>query len=157
MEEIIKILTEKKESIATMESATGGYIANAITNIEGSSEVFSFGAVTYSNFYKIKLGVSEKDINAYTVYSMEVARDMSKAIVEFANSRYGIGITGKLNREDKFNLGGKNNLVYISLYDRKRDIFLDEVLEVGAIAREKNKELILLRVIFLLKELLKEE
>ena len=52
MEEIVRILTLRNETISTMESATGGFIANAITNVEGASEVFSFGAVTYSNFYK---------------------------------------------------------------------------------------------------------
>ena len=49
MNEVIKLLTEKNKTISTMESCTGGGIANAITNIEGSSEVFKFGAVTYSN------------------------------------------------------------------------------------------------------------
>ena len=54
MEEIIKKLTELSKTIATMESCTGGAVANSITNIEGASLVFKFGAVTYSNEYKIK-------------------------------------------------------------------------------------------------------
>lgn len=45
-----------------MESCTGGGVANAITNIEGSSRVFMFGAVTYSNEYKIKMGVNRNII-----------------------------------------------------------------------------------------------
>ena len=66
MNEVIKLLTEKNKTISTMESCTGGGIANAITNIEGSSEVFKFGAVTYSNEYKIKMGVSSNIIDKYT-------------------------------------------------------------------------------------------
>lgn len=157
MEEIIKILTLRKESISTMESATGGYIANAITNVEGASEVFSFGAVTYSNFYKIKFGVDKKLIEKYSVYSMEVAHDMSRAITEYTNSRYGIGVTGKLNRVDRFNLSGKDNVVYISIFDQKKNYYLDRVLEMDDITREENKKKILLEIVILLKKMLSEE
>ena len=108
MEEIVRILTLRNETISTMESATGGFIANAITNVEGASEVFSFGAVTYSNFYKIKFGVSEEVIKKYSVYSMETAHEMSLAIAHYTKSRYGIGITGKLNCVDKNNLFKQN-------------------------------------------------
>ena len=156
MEEIIKILTLRKESISTMESATGGYIANAITNVEGASEVFSFGAVTYSNFYKIKFGVDKKLIEKYSVYSMEVAHDMSRAITEYTNSRYGIGVTGKLNRVDRFNLSGKDNVVYISIFDQKKNYYLDRVLEVEDTTREENKKKILLEIVILLKKMLSE-
>jgi nicotinamide mononucleotide (NMN) deamidase PncC len=47
MKEIIEILTKNKETISTMESCTGGGIANAITNVEGASEVLKFSAITY--------------------------------------------------------------------------------------------------------------
>ena len=157
MEEIIKILTLRKENISTMESATGGYIANAITNVEGASEVFSFGAVTYSNFYKIKLGVDKNLIKKYSVYSMEVAHDMSRAITEYTNSRYGIGVTGKLNRADRFNLSGKNNIVYISVFDQRKNNYLDSVLEMEDTTREENKKKILLEIVTLLKKMLSEE
>ena len=157
MEEIIKILTLRKENISTMESATGGYIANAITNVEGASEVFSFGAVTYSNFYKIKFGVDKNLIEKYSVYSMEVAHDMSRAITEYTNSRYGIGVTGKLNRVDRFNLSGKDNVVYISIFDQKKNYYLDKALEVEDTTREENKKKILLEIVILLKKMLSEE
>lgn len=157
MEEIIKLLTLRGESISTMESATGGFIANAITNVEGASEVFSFGAVTYSNFYKIKLGVDRNLIEKYSVYSMEVAHDMSRAITEYTNSRYGIGVTGKLNRVDRFNLSGKDNIVYISVFDQIKNNYSDSVLEVSNSTREENKKKILLEIVTLLKKMLSEE
>ena len=47
--EIVKLLKKAKKTIATMESCTGGGVVNCITNIEGSSEVLMFSAVTYSN------------------------------------------------------------------------------------------------------------
>ena len=109
MEEIIKKLTELSKTIATMESCTGGAVANSITNIEGASLVFKFGAVTYSNEYKIKMGVDSNIIDKYTVYSIETAMEMSKNIAEFSNADYGIGITGKINREDQNNMFGDNS------------------------------------------------
>ena len=87
-----------------MESCTGGFIASSITDVEGSSEILKFSAVTYSNEYKIKMGVKKETIDEYSVYSIEVAKEMSKQISDFAGSNYGIGITGKLNRQDEHRL-----------------------------------------------------
>ena len=39
LEEIVKILTKQNKTISTMESCTGGCLANAITNIPGASEI----------------------------------------------------------------------------------------------------------------------
>ena len=75
MDEVVRVLTEKHKTIATMESCTGGGVVNAITNIEGASEVLKFSAVTYSNEYKIKMGVDSQIIDKYSVYSMETAID----------------------------------------------------------------------------------
>ena len=111
MERVIKILTEKNKTISTMESCTGGGLANAITNIEGASEVLKFSAVTYSNLYKIKMGVSSDIIDKYSVYSIETAMEMSKNISLFTNSNYGVGITGKLNRLDINNPYGNDNKI----------------------------------------------
>ena len=67
MRELVELLINKKKTISTMESCTGGGVSNAITNIEGASEVLKFSAVTYSNFGKIKMGVSKKVIDKYSV------------------------------------------------------------------------------------------
>ena len=53
MKEIVEKLIKLNKTISTMESCTGGYVANGITNIPGASSVFMFGAITYSNDYKI--------------------------------------------------------------------------------------------------------
>ena len=119
MEELIKLLTEQNKTIATMESCTGGGIANAITNMPGASEVLKFSAVTYSNEYKIKMGVSAEIIDQYTVYSMETAMEMSKKISDFANADIGIGVTGKINREDIRNKSGDDSKIFVSIYDKQ--------------------------------------
>ena len=155
MEEIVKLLTNNKETISTMESCTGGAIANAITNIEGASEVIKFSAVTYSNDFKIKMGISPKIIEKYTVYSIEVAKEMSKIITNYTASDYGIGITGKLNRLDPANPYGKDNLVFISIYSKKDNKYTTATVECTSKTRIGNKELVLGTVILLLKNIIK--
>ena len=143
MKNIVELLIEKKKTISTMESCTGGAIANYITNIPDASQVFSFAAVTYSNEFKIKMGVSKEIIDKYTVYSMETARCMAKTIGEFTNSSYGVGVTGKLKKVDPNNLSGENDLCYLSIYDSDNDKYYDEIIKVINDTREDNKKQII--------------
>ncbi len=143
LKEIIEILTLKGKFISTMESCTGGGVANAITNIEGASEVLKFSAVTYSNEYKIKMGVRAEVIDKYSVYSDETAKEMSRNIAIFANANYGVGITGKLNRLDKNNLYGEDNRVFISIYDRDEDKYYEKDVVVDKASRKENKDVVI--------------
>ena len=154
MKEIIQKLTQNNQTISTMESCTGGYLANTITNINGSSEVFKFSAITYSNEYKIKLGVSPQTIEKYTVYSQKVANEMSKCISDYTNSDYGVGITGKLNRVDPHNPYGENNLVYISIYSKSLNKYFERTITCTKSTRLSNKKLVINNIIDLLKEII---
>lgn len=154
MKEIVETLTKMKKTISTMESCTGGALANLITNVEGASEVLRFSAVTYSNEFKIKMGVNESIIDEYSVYSIETAMEMSKNISKFTNSNYGIGITGKLNKKDNNNLYGDDNKVYISIYDRDNNKFYNYDINVIKIGRSNNKEEILTFIVEKLREIL---
>lgn len=142
MKEIVELLIKLNKKIATMESCTGGFIASSITDIEGSSSILNFSAVTYSNEYKIKLGVNKKTIEEYSVYSMNVAREMAKSISDFALSDYGIGITGKINRRDENNLFGDDNKIFYSIYDKENDKFYDYSLAAINDTRFNNKVMI---------------
>jgi len=154
LRELVEYLTKENKTIATMESCTGGGLANAITNIEGASNILKFSAVTYSNEYKIKMGVEKDAIEKYTVYSEQVAKEMSYAISKFAKSDYGIGITGKLNRIDEANPYGEDNIVFISIYDSDKDKYYNEKLEVLDKTRADNKELVIQKVIDILSSIL---
>ena len=154
MKEIVQKLIELNKTISTMESCTGGYIVNEITNIEGASDILKFSAVTYSNEYKIKLGVSKDKIEKYSVYSIEVANEMSKKISDYTNSDYGIGITGKLNRVDKNNSFGSNNKVYISIYDRSNNKNIESTIIVDKNSRKENKKMILNEILEKLNSIL---
>ena len=143
MKRVVDRLKEKNKTISTMESCTGGGIVNSITNIEGASEVLKFSAVTYSNEFKIKMGVSSDIIDKYSVYSIETAMEMSKNISKFTSSNYGIGVTGKLNRIDKNNLYGSDNTVYISIYDKDLDKFYNYNINVDKPSRKENKDIVI--------------
>ncbi len=155
MKEIVELLISKGETVATMESCTGGFIANAITNIEGASNVLQFSAVTYSNEYKIKMGVSDKTIDTYSVYSEEVAKEMSYQISEYAHATYGIGVTGKMNRQDPNNKRGEENVVYFSIYDANRESYYTKKLMLPFQSREECKNLILQEIVSLFLDQLK--
>ncbi len=151
--ELVEYLNLEKKTIATMESCTGGYIANSITNIEGASNILRFSSITYSNEYKIKMGVSKDIIDKYSVYSVEVANEMSKKISEFTNSDYGIGITGKLNRVDENNPYGEDNVVFISIYIKDKQESFTNQIKVGKKSREENKEEVLKETLKMMKDL----
>ena len=143
MERVINKLILENKTISTMESCTGGAIVNAITNIPDASRVLKYSAVTYSNEYKIKMGVSSELINKYTVYSIEVARCMAKTISNFTGSNYGVGVTGKLKKADENNPYGANDVVYLSIYDRDVDKYYDEKIKLRFDSRIDNKNQII--------------
>ncbi len=149
---IIHKLKNNGLTISTMESCTGGGVANAITNIEGASDVLRFSAVTYSNEYKIKMGVSKDILDKYSVYSMETAHEMAYHISLFTKSDIGVGITGKLNRADVNNHYGKDNEVFISIY--YLNTYHDMKIVVDKKTRKANKDYIIECIIGKLSELL---
>ena len=155
MKDVVNKLIKLNKTISTMESCTGGSLVNSITNIENSSLVLKYSAVTYLNEFKIKMGVSKVTIDKYSVYSIETAREMSKSISNFTNSNYGVGITGKLNRKDPNNLIGSDNRVFISIYDKDIDKYYSYEIEVHKKERTKNKKEVVDFIISKLLEIIK--
>jgi len=94
-EVVVKMLSAAHKTIAVAESCTGGAIANRITNVSGSSEVFINGCVTYSNESKVRLlGVREETLKAHGAVSEEVAREMAEGIRSRSGTEFGISTTG---------------------------------------------------------------
>ena len=100
------------------------------------------------------MGIQKETIDKYTVYSQEVANEMSKTISNYTNSDYGIGITGKLNSPDPNNQSRLDNLVYISIYDKNKDTYHNDIVKCKNQSRIKNKELVLNKIIEILKNIL---
>jgi nicotinamide-nucleotide amidase len=92
---IVRLLTERKRTVALAESCTGGYIAHRLTNVPGASAVFSAGFVTYSNEAKQKfLGVPSEILERHGAVSEPVAREMAEGARRAAGTDYAIAVTG---------------------------------------------------------------
>ena len=139
MKNLVNLLKNKKLTISSMESCTGGLLSSEITNIDGSSKIFKLGLVTYSNEYKQLFGVSEKTINEYTVYSNEVSKEMAKTVSNIAKSDFGIGITGMLGTKDPNNENNNINTVYISIYNKQDDAYNNYKIEAYGNTRIEKK------------------
>ena len=96
IEEILKeILDEKKLTVSTAESCTGGELSRLLTSISGSSTYFLGGIVAYDYHKKIEiLGVSEKIIQEKTVVSEEVAQEMSFGAQKLFKTNISLSTTG---------------------------------------------------------------
>lgn len=96
IEEVVaKLLLDKKLTISTAESCTGGMIASTLINYPGISDVFLEGAVTYSNDAKHnRLGVKIETLNKYGAVSEETATEMAIGIAKTAGTNVSIVTTG---------------------------------------------------------------
>lgn len=90
-----KVLKEKKLCISTAESCTGGYIAQLLTSVPGSSSYYKGSVVSYATEVKKNLlNVSEKTIEKHTVVSKEVAIEMAKGVRKKLNTDISLSTTG---------------------------------------------------------------
>lgn len=92
---VIRLLTERKETLAVAESCTGGCIAHRLTNVPGASAVLLAGLVTYSNAAKQKfLGVSDETLAEHGAVSEPVARQMAEGARRETGATYALSVTG---------------------------------------------------------------
>lgn len=96
IEEVLgKLLKNKKLTVSTAESCTGGLIGDIITRVSGSSEYYKGGIIAYNEDIKVNiLNVSKEKIEKYTVYSEEVATEMAENVRKMFNTDIGISTTG---------------------------------------------------------------
>jgi nicotinamide-nucleotide amidase len=94
-EQLGVVLVEKEIKIATAESCTGGGLAQAITEIPGSSAWFDRGFVTYSNYSKIQmLQVSPQTLNKFGAVSKEVVVEMASGALANSDADIAVSVTG---------------------------------------------------------------
>jgi nicotinamide-nucleotide amidase len=94
-ETVVRLLKESGKKVALAESCTGGYIAKRITDVPGSSEVFEYGIVSYSNEVKQKLlGVKSETLAEYTEVSAQTAAEMAEGVRKLSGADFGISVTG---------------------------------------------------------------
>lgn len=92
---LVKLLTERGQTVALAESCTGGYIAHRLTNVPGASAVFLSGLVTYSNQAKQQLlGVRAETLSAHGAVSEPTAREMAEGARSCAGADFALAVTG---------------------------------------------------------------
>lgn len=110
-----RLLTEKKLTIATAESCTGGKIASKITSVSGSSAYFKGSIVSYATEIKVNvLGISEEIINKYSVVSAEVVQEMALKSQQIFKTDFTIATTGNAG-PDKGDSEAEIGTVFIAL------------------------------------------
>ena len=87
-------LTEHGLTLATMESASGGFMANSITDIPGSTIYYKGGIVSTSREMLVASGVLSSTLEEHGLASAQTAMDMANAARATMGADYGIGITG---------------------------------------------------------------
>ena len=124
---IAKILTEKKLTVSTAESCTGGLISSVLTDVSGSSSFVLSNLVTYSNEAKKKfLKVEAETLEKFGAVSAQTAKEMAEGIFFLANTSIGLSITGIAGP-----LGGSKEkpvgLAYVGLKSEKA-LFTEKIL-----------------------------
>ncbi|APE95916.1 CinA family protein [Halodesulfurarchaeum formicicum] len=87
-------LDARDQTLATVESCTGGLIGSLVTDVSGSSAYFDRGFVTYSNAAKLDLGVTRESLDEQGAVSEPVAREMAQAARDAAGTTWAVSSTG---------------------------------------------------------------
>ena len=94
-QKVVEFLSKKKLKISLAESCTGGLLSSSITSISGSSKVFTFGFVTYSNRAKTNiLKVPKKIIIKHGAVSYQTCLSMVKNLNRISKTDISLSITG---------------------------------------------------------------
>ena len=97
---IAPVLEDRGLSLATMESCTGGYLANSISEGSYSSNYFKGGVVAYTAGAMIAHGVPAEIIETHGTVSQQTATAMARTIRQVTGSDLGVGITGVAGPEE---------------------------------------------------------
>ncbi len=92
---VVADLAESGLAVATAESCTGGWIAKSITDIPGSSAVFGYGVVSYSNGAKESiLGVRNATIEEHGAVSEGVVGEMADGVLHLSGADVAVAVSG---------------------------------------------------------------
>lgn len=92
---LVHALTTAGKTVATAESCTGGWIAKSITDIPGSSAVFAYGVVSYSNGAKESLlGVDNQTLADNGAVSEATVRAMAEGALHLSGADFSVAVSG---------------------------------------------------------------
>ena len=138
VEVVVNALKSRKKTISTAESCTGGLLAQKLTEVSGSSEVFEGGIVAYQNKVKEKeLNVSSAVISEFGVVSEETAMAMAKGCREKFGTDLALATTGwagPTGGDEKHGVG----TIFIALSSEKGEVA--QQLSLGK-NRDRNRDM----------------
>ncbi len=148
-EAVTELLKQKKMTVTTAESCTGGLLAGRIINVAGASSVYNEGYITYSDDAKKKiLGVSEETLKKYGAVSAETAAEMARGAAQAAGTEAALSVTGIAGPD-----GGSEEkpvgLVYVGCFVKGK-VRTEEFRFNGN--REKNRDYAVVRALTVLRE-----
>ncbi|MDX2442911.1 MAG: competence/damage-inducible protein A [Bacteroidales bacterium] len=96
LEEIVgDLLKERKQTISTAESCTGGNISRLLTSVSGSSDYYVGSVVAYAYEAKTKtLGVNLQDLEKHGAVSGEIVTQMAEGVKKLMQTDYAIAVSG---------------------------------------------------------------
>ena len=90
-----RMLKDKKQTVATAESCTGGFIGHLLSKHAGSSQFYTGGVISYDNRIKTEyLDVPAEILQTVGAVSKEAVEQMAKAVREKMNTDYGVSVSG---------------------------------------------------------------
>lgn len=94
-QQVLTLATEKHKRVTCAESCTGGLVAAALTELPGSSAIFEYGFVTYSNPAKSDLlGVRSETLEVFGAVSEETVREMAEGALMRSGADLAVSISG---------------------------------------------------------------
>lgn len=94
-EALVRELVASGKTVSTAESCTGGWISKAITDVAGSSDIFGYGIVSYSNGAKASmLGVSRETLDSDGAVSRAVVKEMAKGALDRSGADIAVAVSG---------------------------------------------------------------
>lgn len=92
---LVRELASAGKTMATAESCTGGWIAKAVTDIPGSSNIIGYGIVSYSNAAKERLlGVTAQTLSEHGAVSEATVREMAVGAIGQSGADLAVAVSG---------------------------------------------------------------
>lgn len=92
---VVNDMTAAGKAVSTAESCTGGWVSKALTDIPGSSAIFHYGVVSYSNGAKEHiLGVKNETLEEHGSVSEPVVEEMADGVLNLSGSDIAVAVSG---------------------------------------------------------------
>ena len=117
---VANLLKQRKQTVSTAESCTGGYIGHLLSKNAGSSQFYTGGIISYDNRIKTEfLDVPTEILQTVGAVSKQAVEQMALAVREKMNTDYAIsvsGIMGPSGQTDEKPLG----MVWVGVASREK-------------------------------------